>query len=194
MRYPLTNGNYAEGVIVVDSTGSPTSSGGGSTSDASAANQLTQITKLTSIDGKLPALVSGRLPVDVQSLNVNVSNAQLEIANDVGNPIPVSGTVALSTGSSTIGSIANTGFTATQSGTWNINNIGGTVSLPTGAATSALQNTINTTLGTLATANNQTITNTFLTSIITNTGNIPSGLTVTSTRLLVESFRGYFSY
>jgi len=37
---------------------------------------------------------------------------------------------------------------AAQSGTWNINNITGTVSLPTGAATSALQSTINTTLGT----------------------------------------------
>jgi hypothetical protein len=36
---------------------------------------------------------------------------------------------------------------ATQSGTWNINNISGTISLPTGAATSALQTTINTTLG-----------------------------------------------
>lgn len=36
----------------------------------------------------------------------------------------------------------------TQSGTWNITNISGTVSLPTGAATSALQTTINTTLGT----------------------------------------------
>lgn len=35
----------------------------------------------------------------------------------------------------------------TQSGTWNITNISGTVSLPTGAATSALQTTINTTLG-----------------------------------------------
>lgn len=36
---------------------------------------------------------------------------------------------------------------ATQSGTWNITNVSGTVSLPTGAATSALQTTMNTTLG-----------------------------------------------
>lgn len=42
------------------------------------------------------------------------------------------------------GSIGNTSFGATQSGTWNINNISGTVSLPTGAATQA-------TLATLAT-------------------------------------------
>lgn len=45
---------------------------------------------------------------------------------------PISGTVA-----------------ATQSGTWNVNNISGTVSLPTGAATSALQTTGNTSLATI---------------------------------------------
>lgn len=37
------------------------------------------------------------------------------------------------------GSIGNTTFAATQSGTWNITNVSGTVSLPTGAATSANQ-------------------------------------------------------
>lgn len=41
----------------------------------------------------------------------------------------------------------NNTVAATQSGTWNITNVSGTVSLPTGAATSALQTTINTTLG-----------------------------------------------
>lgn len=35
---------------------------------------------------------------------------------------------------------------AVQSGTWNLNNISGTISLPTGAATAANQSTINTTL------------------------------------------------
>jgi hypothetical protein len=41
---------------------------------------------------------------------------------------------------------------AGQSGTWNITNISGTVSLPTGAATSALQTTLNTNLGSSADA------------------------------------------
>jgi hypothetical protein len=41
--------------------------------------------------------------------------------------------------------------TANQGGTWNINNITGTISLPTGAATSALQTTGNTSLATIAT-------------------------------------------
>lgn len=49
---------------------------------------------------------------------------------------------------------------ATQSGTWNINNITGTVSLPTGAATETTLSTLN--------------------------GKIPANLTVTSTRLLVD--------
>lgn len=55
----------------------------------------------------------------------------------------------------------------TQSGTWNINNVSGTVSLPTGASTSA----------------NQTTANSSLSSI---DGKIPSSLTVTSSRLLVD--------
>lgn len=49
------------------------------------------------------------------------------------------------------GSIGNTIFGATQSGTWNINNVSGTVSLPTGAATSANQITEITALGTINT-------------------------------------------
>lgn len=48
--------------------------------------------------------------------------------------VPVSGTVAVSGTVTVSGTIA-----ATQSGTWNINNISGTVSLPTGAATLAEQ-------------------------------------------------------
>ena len=47
----------------------------------------------------------------------------------------------------------NTPFTvnAAQSGTWNLTNISGTISLPTGAATSALQTTGNTSLGNIDT-------------------------------------------
>lgn len=40
-------------------------------------------------------------------------------------------------------------FAATQSGTWNINNISGTVSLPTGASTAANQTTANTSLSSI---------------------------------------------
>ena len=44
-----------------------------------------------------------------------------------------------------------TPFLVSQSGTWNITNISGTVSLPTGAATSANQSTANASLSTIAT-------------------------------------------
>lgn len=48
-------------------------------------------------------------------------------------------TVGLGVGNNAIGSITNTTFAATQSGAWNINNISGTVSLPTGASISNRQ-------------------------------------------------------
>ena len=57
----------------------------------------------------------------LENITVTVSN-EVEVKNDAGNPVPVSGTVS-----------------ATQSGTWNINNVSGIVSLPTGASTAAKQ-------------------------------------------------------
>ena len=67
--------------------------------------------------------------VDVK---VTPSGALTVEINDGGGSITVDGTVA-----------------ATQSGTWNVNNVSGTVSLPTGAATSAAQTTTNNHLETL---------------------------------------------
>lgn len=60
------------------------------------------------------------------------------------------GTVTVTDGSGALtvdGTVA-----ATQSGTWNVTNISGTVSLPTGAATAANQTTANSSLSTIATA------------------------------------------
>ena len=65
-------------------------------------------------------------------------------------PVPISGTVAFS---NTTIAVTNTGtfaVQAAQAGTWNITDISGTVSLPTGASTAALQTTGNTSLATLA--------------------------------------------
>ena len=58
------------------------------------------------------------------NLKVNVENASIPVT-DNGGSLTVDGTVA-----------------ATQSGTWNITNVSGTVSLPTGAATAANQATV----------------------------------------------------
>jgi hypothetical protein len=57
---------------------------------ATAENQETANSSLSSIDGKLPALSSGRVPVDV---GTSISIGEVEVNNDSGNPIPVSGTV-----------------------------------------------------------------------------------------------------
>ena len=119
-------------------------------------------------------------------------------------PVSIATLPALPTGTNSIGNIGNTAFgisgtlpaftatptfkidqsiagtsnqvSAVQNGTWNITNISGTVSLPTGASTSALQTTINTTLETLATASAQTTGNTTLSTISTNISNILSRL------------------
>jgi hypothetical protein len=87
-----------------------------------------------------------------RGVNVSAGNALLVDASATTQP--VSGTVtATQSGTWTVqpGNTANTTawlvtgtggtFPATQSGTWNITNISGTVSLPTGAATSANQPT-----------------------------------------------------
>ena len=62
---------------------------------------------------------------DYSPIAVNANGAVA--INDGGNSITVDGTVA-----------------ATQSGTWNINNVSGTVSLPTGAATETTLSSLNT--------------------------------------------------
>ena len=120
--------------------------GGGGGGDASAANQVITNTRIG----------------DVTSPGVGSTNYQLgQIYTRLNNPFQAGG------------SIGNTVFGATQSGAWNITNITGTVSLPTGAATSALQTTGNSSLGSIdtklssqATAANQTTGNSSLASIL----------------------------
>ncbi len=91
------------------------------TGASTSALQTTGNNTLSAIDTKL----GGTLAV-----NVGLTDAQLRASN-----VNVAVNSALPTGANTIGSIANTSFAATQSGTWNVTNISGTVSLPTGAAT-----------------------------------------------------------
>lgn len=108
-------------------------------------------------------------PVAVQNFPATqnvaiVSSVEFEVKNDSGNPIPVSGNVTITDGSGPVtidGTVSVSNFpsvqSVSQSGTWNLNNISGTITLPSGAATSA----------------NQTITNNTLTSI---DAGIPSAL------------------
>ena len=118
---------------------------------STAVNQTTANTSLSSIDGKLPALSSGRVPVDVGS-SINVG--EVEVKNDSGNPVPVSGTVTATgpltdtqlraTAVSVSGPLTDTQLRATA-----VPVSTASLPLPTGAATSALQSTANTSLASI---------------------------------------------
>lgn len=99
-QFTLTNAsveisNDAGNAVPVSAASLPLPSGA-----ATAANQGTANASLASIDGKAPALVSGRVPVDGSGVTqpvsgsvtvsgtVAISNSSVEIANDAGNPIP----------------------------------------------------------------------------------------------------------
>ena len=99
-------------------------------------NWLSAIWKL--ISDRIPALSNGKIPVEVGSLNVTVGNASLEIANDAGNPIPISD----AGGSITVD---GTFWQATQPVS------AASLPLPAGAATSSLQSTTNTSLASIDT-------------------------------------------
>lgn len=105
---------------------------------------------VTANQGTSPWVISGAVTNTTLSVVGNGAAAtalRVTLANDS------TGIVALTTSVAEIGNVKNTGtfaVQAAQSGTWNINNVSGTISLPTGAATSALQTTGNTSLATIA--------------------------------------------
>lgn len=96
--------------------------GGGGGGDATAANQ-TSVQANAGADATKVVAVQG------------VTGGKAVPVSDNGGSITVDGAVA-----------------ATQSGTWNVTNISGTVSLPTGASTAANQSTANSSLSTIASA------------------------------------------
>lgn len=134
------------------------------TGASTASLQTSGNASLTSIDTKLPSLDGGYVPVTIK-------NNSIEISNDAGNPVPVSGTfwqatqpvsfTRLSSGTDSVTVFqptaanlnANVSGTvaATQSGTWNVTNVSGVVSLPTGASTAANQTTGNSSLSSIDT-------------------------------------------
>jgi hypothetical protein len=108
--------------------------------------------------GAATAALQTQPGVDIGDVTVNnAGGASAVNIQDGGNSITVDGTVAISGSVAVTGPLTDTELrasavpvsltsttitgtvAATQSGTWNINNISGTVSLPTGAATAALQ-------------------------------------------------------
>ena len=100
--------------------------------------------------------VSGTVAA-TQSGAWNITNISGTVSLPTGastSALQTTGNTALSTINTTLGSpfqaggsIGNTTFASTQSGAWNITNVSGTVSLPTGAATAALQSGVQGTVG-----------------------------------------------
>lgn len=132
------------------------------TGAATAARQDTGNTSLGNIDGKLPATLGQKAMA--ASLAVVLASDQSAIPvsqSGTWNVNNISGTIALPTGAATEATLAaasaklpatlgqqamaaslavvlasdQSAIPVTQSGTWNVTNISGTVSLPTGAAT-----------------------------------------------------------
>ena len=134
--------------------GSPVYYLAGSTTPGSPVLPISYINDRTILSQILAELM-GTLTVD-GTVNVGNFPSNFEISNDIGNPVPINGTV----------SVAGT-VSANQSGTWDINNISGTVSLPTGAATETTINSINTKL-TPTTRTHNTIS-------VNGIGTVPSG-------------------
>jgi hypothetical protein len=94
-------------------------------------NVASILSDTSSIDGKLPASLGQTTAIN--SLAVVLASDQSVIpVGDNGGSLTVDGTIA-----------------ATQSGTWNINDISGTISLPTGAATLLEQQSQTALLGTI---------------------------------------------
>lgn len=126
--------------------------GAGTTSDLKKlSDTLTDNSLAKTVKSVLAAKDAGGNYINIgATLTGNLETAIAEVASGVTFPITDNG------GSITIdGSVS-----ATQSGTWNINDVSGVISLPTGASTES----------TLAALNSK----------------VPSGLTISATRLLVD--------
>lgn len=154
------------GAVVVSSSALPS---GASTS----ALQTTGNTSLSSIDGKITACNTGAVVISSGSVTADTELTTADLDTGAGtdtravvglalaasggallvgsaNPMPISD----NSGSITVDNAGTFAVQAAQSGTWNITNVSGTVSLPTGAATAAKQPA----LGTAGTASADVIT------------------------------------
>lgn len=131
----------------------------------------------SSMSGSLPMAISSNqssIPVAAtQSGTWSVTNSGTTNVTQFGSNNVVTGTGASGLGIPRFTVSNDSNILASQSGTWNITNVSGTVSLPTGASTSALQTTGNTTLSTISTAQTS---GTQKTQVVDGSGNVqPSG-------------------
>lgn len=101
---------------------------------------------LSELQSSLPTKITGANP------STGVTTNFLQVQSDGSVTARLDDTAGNGITSTLVSSHQTLDVNAVQTGTWNITNVSGTVSLPTGAATSALQTTGNTSLATIATA------------------------------------------
>ena len=150
-----TAANSTPVVLASDQTSIPVTDNGGSlTVDGTVAVSGTVTTSGTTTAAQgTPAATASRWPVQLTDgtdlAQVSAGGAVLVDGSGATQPVSGSVTVTQATGTNlhvvvdTAPTTTVTGtVAATQSGTWNITNVSGTVSLPTGAATAANQTTL----------------------------------------------------
>jgi hypothetical protein len=151
----------------VNSTITGTDVSGKKALDVNVTNSFTISEQATVANGgSLPSLI--KVMGGFDGTNVQV------LKTDVSGNLQTGRTWSLLNTTDSVASVQSGAWSVAQSGTWNLNNISGTVSLPTGAATSANQTTANTSLSSIdtklssqATATKQDTGNTSLASIDT---------------------------
>lgn len=112
----------------------------------------TQDINLKQINGNTTSVGNGVAGTGVQRVTIASDNTAFAVnATLSAETTKVIGTVNQGTSPWVVSNGGTFAVQAAQSGTWNITNISGTVSLPTGASTSALQTTGNTSLASIVT-------------------------------------------
>jgi len=124
---------FTTAIPISDNNGSLTVDGTVAISNSSFGATQSGIWDIRNISGTISLPSGASTEATLASLNSKIT------AVNTGAVVISSGTV----------SVSNSSFGATQSGTWNITNISGTVSLPSGASTSALQTTGNNSLSSI---------------------------------------------
>lgn len=125
------------------------------TGASTAANQVTGNTSLASIDGKITTTVNG-VKVDVQasvlpsgaSTSANQTTANTSLAS-IDSKLNSLGQKASAASVPVVLASDQSAVPVSQSGLWDIQNITGSITLPTGASTSAQQTTGNTSLASI---------------------------------------------
>lgn len=128
----------------------PVSMAAPATGGATSANQTSEMTLIGPVTETAPA--SDTASSGLNGRQQRIAQRLTTINTTLGTPFQAGG------------SIGNTTFAATQSGTWNITNVSGTISLPTGASTSAAQTSAQTSLTSIATNTTNAATTTLQTA------------------------------